>query len=432
MPRNKKKHWSYNAGERGRNWVRAFQDSRDGKLWLEWREPAYETDELTGERSNIMRADKTGALRPVHRRRSILLRGATKREAKRKADTLASKFNDMPERPTGPMSVTRLLTLYTREVTPTKGTSAQGHDRRAARVWIAFFGAQPEPGRRGARHPSTLDRVDWDRFTEWRGEGKIPGWKHSVRNRIIQQNLKFMIAVLRWATGVSTDGEPYLEVSPWNADVRAARGMVMPKEATPHRPGMPDDLRNKLIEYAPNWQFGLALVLERETRRRNSSLRQLRWSDIDQDAWAVRWSRDSDKAQRESVTPLTGPAIEALKQAPSRGIGSAPVFPSGKDARRPTPRDTFQTWLRRAKARFLGSLPESDREAVRERLRGVGFHSEKRSGVRDPEFRKLPPKIQETFSGTRFETLKDIYDHVSVDEMREALEPRNEAVSGSS
>ena len=66
MTRRKKKNWSYNAGERGRNWVRAFRQARDGRYYLQW------FDEN-------------------HRKRSKLLKGVrTAREAKASADELAA------------------------------------------------------------------------------------------------------------------------------------------------------------------------------------------------------------------------------------------------------------------------------------------------------------------------------------------------------
>ncbi len=127
-------------------------------------------------------------------------------------------------------------------------------------------------------------------------------------------------------------------------------------------------------------------------------------------------------------------SVNALKPrlpvAPSRGIGAAPVFPSSRRHSEPTSRHTFQTWLRRAKQRFLKSLPEPERNQVRNRLSGVGYHAEKREGVRDPAFRLLPRKVQEELAGTRFETLSSIYDKVDVEEMRAAMKQLDEAVSG--
>ena len=85
----------------------------------------------------------------------------------------------------------------------------------------------------------------------------------------------------------------------------------------------------------------------------------------------------------------------------------------------------------RAKASWLASVPDSERKALKARFRGVGFHSEKRSGVRTGEFRSLPPKIQEELAGTKHSTLSATYDHVSPDDMREAMSrARNRPVSG--
>jgi hypothetical protein len=44
--------------------------------------------------------------------------------------------------------------------------------------------------------------------------------------------------------------------------------------------------------------------------------------------------------------------------------------------------------------------------------------------VRRKEFRELQPKMQETLTGTNHETLRKVYDDVSLDQMREAVEGR--------
>jgi integrase len=69
------------------------------------------------------------------------------------------------------------------------------------------------------------------------------------------------------------------------------------------------------------------LILERETKRRNSAIRQLLWSDIDLCRETVRWRRETDKTGRESVTPSTKAAVDVLRALPRR-VGSAPVFAS--------------------------------------------------------------------------------------------------------
>jgi len=195
----------------------------------------------------------------------------------------------------------------------------------------------------------------------------------------------------------------------------------MPKEENPHRPSMSDDVRAMLMEHCSNWQFGAALRLGRETGRRNSAIRRLRWSDVDQLRWEVRWRSETDKSGRESVVPLSPTAIEILRGLPSRSLGDAPLFPSAKDPNLPTPRDTFQVWLTRAKARTIRAASEEVRPNLKERLRGVGYHAEKRALVRDSSFRLKPPKIQEEFVGTNYSTLRTVYDEVTPDDLREAM-----------
>ena len=81
-------------------------------------------------------------------------------------------------------------------------------------------------------------------------------------------------------------------------------------------------------------------------------------------------------------------------------------------------------WLRRAKAKAVQSAPPAQRASLRSRFRGVGFHSEKRSLVRDPRFRALPTKIQESYVGTKHETLRKVYDEVTPDDLKAAMQPR--------
>ncbi len=418
----RRKTWSDNAGTRGqRNWVRAFEKA--GKFYLEWLEPVFQTNR-EGEHVRVRRLDpKTGKAKLVYRRPRKLLKGVTARhEARHRMKLLSRQFEEIEaiQGPQAALSTARLVHLYLKEKTPRKGQSKQAHDHAAAKVWLSFFNSQTEVARRSQRHPSTLDRVDWDRFIEARRYGRIPGWPRQVRNRTIAYDLKFLISALRWGTGLGEGDQAHLKVNPWNADRRSAKGMVMPKERKKLRPGMPPDVRVLLIGHSPSWQFTAALELGRETRRRNNTIRQLLWSDVDLKRCEVSWRGEIDKSGWENVTPLTDLAVEVLRGLPVRGVGPVPVFPSATDPGKPTSRHTMQVWLQRAKKRVLNSLPPEERPAMARRLKGVGFHSEKRSGVRDPWFRSLPPKIQEEMAGTRWSTLRDHYDDVSADDIREA------------
>lgn len=379
--------WSYSAGEWGKR-VRVFEKGAD--LFIDW----FDTDHEGTKRRQRMKLPHRDKAR-------------AKAETRKVAAGLELMIPAVPkEKEAAPLTVRTLLGRYTEEVTPSKGDSKKGHDLRAERVFLTFFDAQKEEVRRSTRHPSTLDRVDWDRFIKARREGKIAGWE-AVKNRQVQYDLKYLIAVLSWAVGVKQEGEPLLQRNPWGDEVRRAQKWPMPKEQNPTRVAMTDAIRDKLIEHAPHWQFGLALIIERHTRRRNMQVRQLVWSDVDLEKRRMRWRPEIDKTGRGNWTPMPDAVYEALSQVP-RGIGQAPIFPSDKDPSQPTPRDTFQTWLRRAKARAKIHVP------------GLGFHSEKRAGVRDPEFRALPAALQEELAGTSFVTLKNVYDEVSIADMEAA------------
>ncbi len=397
--RGKKQSWSYIAGERGRNRVRAFERPC-GDLYLEW---------FGGEGRR--------------KRRKLGEHAQTRKGAILAAEELAEKIARMrPDGDEAPVTLERLIEHYSQEVTPRKAKSTQNHDRRAVRLWRSYFNRQSDPSRRMTREPSSLDRRDWDGFIEARRQGWIPGFG-PVGERVIEYDLKYLMAVLNWGSGSVPVGgsRPYLPSgSPWGAEIRRSQRWLMPRNPSPHRPSMTDEMRRRLVEFGPNWQFELALILGRDTRRRNNSIRQLDWADIDQQRWTIRWRGEHDKSGATSETPILGEeAKNALKQAESRNI-AGPVFPSPRDPSQPTPRGTFQVWLRRAKARLLASLQPAEAEEWRKKLRGVGYHSEKRAGVRDPRFRALPPKVQEKLAGTKYETLKKVYDEVTSDDVRQA------------
>ncbi len=404
--------------------MRTFQDGRDGRYYVEWREPVI--DAVTGK--PVMEADRRGA-RPKFRKPRMLLQGVADPDvARARADQIALNFlrlEDTQPGPTRPLaaaeavansegiSVAALIDRYLDEATPTKGESKQDHDRRAARLFKEQF--------KGVR-AAQLDRTHWDAFIAARRNGEIRGFG-PVNARQLVYDAKFMIAVLGWGLGASDEyGRPYLDQHPWSAERRKACGMRMPKGGPPRRPVMTEEIRDGLIRHSPNQMFTAALLLGRHTVSRNSSVRHLRWSDVDLANGTVRWRGEVDKNGHEVTVPLPLPAIEALRDL-QRGIGSAWVFPAERDAESPTSRHTFQTWLRRAKARFLRSIEDPDRKRqIKERMRGLGFHGEKRAGVQDSRFRRLEPKIQEAIARTNHETLRKIYDDVGVDEIAAAMQ----------
>src|SRR5688572_23633972 len=141
----KKKAWSYSTGERGRNRVRAYEDAKSGSLLLEF----YERD--------------LGEQEP--RRKRVALGHRDREVAKRKADELAAALASTEAPRGGELTLRTLFDMYLAEVTPSKGDSKAEHDRRAAAMFLAYFGAN--------RKAKTLSRRDWDRFIADRRAGRV-------------------------------------------------------------------------------------------------------------------------------------------------------------------------------------------------------------------------------------------------------------------
>lgn len=394
--------WSYITGEKGKNRVRAYEDNKSGALFLEWMESVKDgmgfpiTDPVTG------------GPRKKRFRMSLAAQGiTTRKDARAKADDVAEAFGQMtgkPEPVAGPLTLSRLFALYTDEVTPFKDPKTQRHDRRAVRIFLTFFGpdAVVEAPAGDGRTRTELGRVQYLRFLKEREEGKVTGFPNPARPQTIQQNVRFMLAVFRWAMVERADGSVLLQRNPW-------QGFPVPKEHNPLRPVMTEEFHERLKVHASNWRMALVMELCRETGRRSSSVRQLRWEDVDLEARTVTWRRKSDKARRSSVTPLSARAVLALQCAP-RVEGSPWVVPAVKDPAKPVSGNTLNSCLQRAKGK-------ADLKGVKR----LGYHGEKRARIRSPEFRKLPPKVQEAITGTTWQTLNRVYDYVDLDTMRDAL-----------
>ena len=84
-----------------------------------------------------------------------------------------------------------------------------------------------------------------------------------------------------------------------------------------------------------DWRFRVALVLAHETGHRIGAIRQLRWRDIDFDGGAIVWRAEHDKIGYEHITPVTGEALVALKEARSwnPSTGDAPIMPAPRNRR---------------------------------------------------------------------------------------------------
>ena len=314
------KRWSYSTGERGRNRVRAYEDSKGGTILLEY----Y--------------AQEPGAAKP--RRKRAALGHRDRKRAKQQADEIAAEFGKDAAPPPEEMTLRRLFDIYLGEVTPQKGEGKRKHDQRSAEMFLRFFG--PE------RKAATLNRRDWDRFIHERRRGAIAAMASKGRrvgDRQIAYDLKFLLGVLNWGTLAGDHGGAFLDRNP-------LRGLPLPKNENPQRPIVSQERYEAMLHVAEQVHplFELALVLAQETGHRISAIRHLRWSDVDLERGWIRWRAESDKIAFEHETLLTPTATAALDKVrrSDPGIGEAWVFPAPKDPSKPGSRFLYDGWWDRA------------------------------------------------------------------------------------
>ena len=377
------RRWSRSEGTRGKNRVRVFEHW-NGILYIEFHE-----------------RQPGGRAKPVRQSLGHKDREKAIRQAKSAVERLGQSrpvvVRDAP--------LKELFDNYVREVSRrTKGKSKIAHDERTARMFVGCFGAN--------RRASSLNIRDWDDFIVARREGKVgpnPKRLKPVRDRQVEYDLKFLLAVLNWATKARADGEPLLERNP-------LRGLKLPKERNPHRPRIEQDQYLKLREVAPliEWRFELALVLAHETGHRIGAIRRLRWSDVDLEHKLVTWRAESDKTGTEHVTPLSDEAAAVLARSRVRSatIGDCWVLPSSAEPDRPVSRHVLHKWLKRAlKLIGLGDAP------------GVGYHCFRRKFA--SEFMGLPLKELMALGGWKDpDTILTCYQQVDLESLRGALSER--------
>lgn len=197
-----------------------------------------------------------------------------------------------------------------------------------------YFGAQ--------RPVASLDRRDWDGFIRDRRAGRIrpAGGKDArpVKNRVVEQNLRLLLAVFHWA-GVVRDanGKRLLAENPF-------AGFTVPHEENPRRPILTHDEFEKLLAAAPrvNPMMETMLIVANETGHRINPVRLLRWADVDFQASKIRWRGEQDKIGHEHVTPMVEAARVALlaerRRRATIGESDPWVFPAPGDPSQPISR----------------------------------------------------------------------------------------------
>ena len=381
MARTKPIRRSYGAGEWGRNRVRVFPDPKTGLFQIEWRDNG--------------------------RRLTRSLKHRDWRRAKRQADEFAAGYlgpeiEGKAEAEPEPLTLETLFDIYGEEVTPTKRGQSRLHDRAAMKMFLGCFGRD--------RKPATLSQRDWDRFIRERRAGRVGPSGKPVADRMIERDLKFLIAVLNWA-GKSRDaeGKVLLESNP-------LKGLKTPTEKNPARIVLTEVEYQALLRVSRqvDWRFRVALVLAHETGHRINAIRQLRWSDIDLEDGMVRWRAEHEKTGYEHRTPVTVEAIAVLEEARTRnpGIGDAPVLPSPKYPTMPVSRPLARVWWTRAQ-KLAGLEPK----------RGRGWHSLRRKFASD--LMDQPLKVLCELGGWKTaKTVLQCYQRADEAQLRKALESR--------
>lgn len=407
MGDRRKKFWSYVAGDRGRNWVRTFEKEKGGLLFIEW----YE-------------ADGGGA---ASKRKRASLRHRDRGKAKDAADELAAAFIKgessyaLAQLDPGGTTIHHVIDRYLENETPFKRLGKQGHDRRTGQMFKKFF-----PRNRKAE---TLNLGDWNGFIRARREyliGPAATLKRAnsaredgeplpnVGDRQIEYDLRFLWAVLNWATkNGDNQGNPLLNRKSLSQFVQARH---WPREKNPERPSLSEEQYKKLIEVAPevDWRFHAALVLVHETGHRIGSVQQLRWSDLEvRETW-IRWREETDKVAWEHQTPLTNEAAAALPIAERNRLDRVDgwVFPSPTDPDRPCSRNIMRDWWNSAQD-----------AAGLSHIQRLGWHSLRRKFAND--LRQVPLKDLASLGGWKdTQTLLKCYLKEDEQAMVEALQSR--------
>ena len=381
MARTKPIRRSYGAGEWGRNRVRVFPDPKTGLFQIEWRDNG--------------------------RRLSRSLKHRDWRRAKRQADEFAAGYlgpelHRKAEAESEPLTLETLFDIYGEEVTPAKVERVRHRDRTATRMFLDFLGRD--------RRPETLSQRDWDRFIRARRAGRVGASGSPVADRMIERDLKFLLAVLNWAVKSRDErGELLLGSNP-------LKGLKTPTEKNPTLVVLSEEEYRVLLHVSleMDWRFHVALVLAHETGHRIGAIRQLQWSDIDMEGKTIRWRAEHDKSGYEHRTPVTAEAVAVFQEARTRNpeTGDTVVLPSPKYRSRCVSCSWTQRWWEKAVA--LAGL---------ESKRGRGWHSLRRKFASD--LMDQPLKVLCELGGWKTaKTVLQCYQRADEAQLRKALESR--------
>lgn len=396
----RRRRQTYGVGEWGVNRV-TIEDRGAKGLYLRWTEPGA-TPEAPRER----------------RRRAL---GHREPElAKDAAEVQARELRRHREaRPTA-LTLSELFDMYLAEKTPGKGPDKKKHDVRAAELFVRYFGAH--------REPRTLDKRDFDGFVRDRRVGKIAPLharqfkvdgrekSRAVGATVTGNDLRFLNAVFNWAATVR-DGR-----GGWLLEKNPFKGFGIPKEPSPQRPMLTAQefsvLRKKGSEVHP--MFEVMLVVMYETGHRGSSVRSLKWNDIDFVEKLIRWDPASDKIGFRHETAISEELVTLLQRLrkSQAAVGAVYVFPAHRTRKQPTPfcRHTFAKWWRAAETK-----------AGWAHVARMGGHALRRLFATEL---KAAPRVDVAYAGgwKSVRTLEEIYQKPDLVTQRRILAERGKAM----
>ena len=304
------------------------------------------------------------------------------------------------------LTLRTLFDIYGGEVTPDKAPTTQGHDKAAAKLFVRCFG----PDRRA----KDLSRREWERFIRERSSGRLTG--DSAGPRTVARDLKWLLAVLNWATMAGNGrGGVLLERNP-------LKGLKIPREESPNRPIMSQERYKVMLDVGDrvDWRFNVALILVHETGHRIGAVRQLRWSDVDMERGIIHWRKSNDKIAMDHKTPLTEEALEALEEARkcNPGIGDAWVFPAPRKASEACGKDLMTKLWKRAE-KLAGLEP----------ILWLGWHSLRRRFATD--LKQISLRDLCDLGGWKDpDTVVKCYQAADQEDLRKAIRARRTAQGG--
>ena len=238
--------------------------------------------------------------------------------------------------------------------------------RSMTRCASAASGARPIRQRRSRTWPTRATGA-----IDARGHPVSAGKRQKVGPRTVGRDQEWLRGVMLWARKWRVNGRPLLDTNPMHGFPIAREKNVRRPVATDDRyeatRAVSDDLMMDVRRNGRRLQtrsyLSELLDIVNGTGRRISAVIRLRFCDLcpnEGPHGAILWPADTDKERREWLVPINASVRAALNRINSGhpGVGTAYLFPSPRNPRRPVSKDLVSGWLERAEA--MAGLPKLD------------------------------------------------------------------------